>query len=255
MLAEWTLAARNLFFPQFCTVCGRRLLTEENGYFCPTCWESSPRIARPFCTACGRPHPGMVGLGNLHNFPCADCREKPNKYITRIFGAAVYDGAIAEGIKRFKFHRKCRLARPLGELMRDFAAQEMETGIYSRIVPVPLHRVRQRERGFNQSALLAEEALSVFDGAKLDTTLKRIRPTRVQSRLEPQDRRGNVRGAFAVDGPDFPGESLLLIDDVVTTGGTVSECARVLRKAGASRVDVLAVALSAPGQRMDDLVW
>jgi ComF family protein len=197
----------------------------------------------------------MVGLGNLHNFPCADCRETPNKHITRIFGAALYDGAIAEAIKHFKFHRKPRLARPLGELMRDFALREMDTEIYARIVPVPLHHVRQRERGFNQSALLAEEVLPAFARATLDTTLKRIRPTRVQSRLEPKERRGNVRGAFAVEGPDCAGETLLLIDDVVTTGGTVTECARVLHKAGAARVDVLAAALAAPGQRLDDLVW
>ena len=242
---DWMLTLKHVFLPNFCKACGLRLDTEENGFFCPHCWESSPLIERPFCSACGKPHPAQVGLGGASNFPCANCRENPNPEIRRVFGAAYYDGAIARAIKLLKFNDKERLAGPLGELMVDFAKAEMDTAEYDLIVPVPLHRVRERARGFNQSRLLARKILPAFPNAVLDESLERIRPTRTQSRLEPEERVANVRGAFAVRGENCAGRVVLLIDDVVTSSGTVTECGRALRRAGAKAVDVLAVALAA----------
>ncbi len=243
---DWTLAVKNLLLPQYCRQCGVRLLTEENNFFCPTCWEMSPAIERPFCTGCGRPHPAMVGLGTRSNFPCANCRDKPNRYIRRTYGAMRYDGAVEEAIKLFKFNGRERLAGPLGALLVDFARREMECGDYDLLVPVPLHKVRQRARGYNQSEWLAREGLAAFPGARLDTSLARIRPTRTQSRLHGKARQSNVRGAFAVSGDSVAGRRILLVDDVVTSGGTVTECARALIRAGAASVDVLAVALATP---------
>ncbi len=121
---------------------------------------------------------------------------------------------------------------------------------YDWLVPVPLHPVRQRARGFNQSALLAEYVLPTFPHARLNENLRRIRPTRTQSRLTPEQRRNNVRGAFAVSDDSLSGSRVLLIDDVVTTAGTVIECARVLRLAGVARVDVFSAAISAPRTEM-----
>jgi len=242
----WGLAARNLVFPAFCRQCGVQLLTEENGYFCPGCWERSPRVVRPFCSGCGLPHPEMRGFGSRANYPCATCRDTPNTEINRIYGAARYEDAVADAVKLLKFHGKRRLAGPLAEVMAAFAEAEMDLGEYGALVPVPLHRVRQRARGFNQSALLAEELARLFPGMTVDASLRRIRPTRTQSRLTREERLANVRGAFAVEGDTLAGKRVLLIDDVITTAGTVTECARVLKRAGAESVDVFAVALSAP---------
>lgn len=242
--APWLLAAKNVFFPIFCLECRTRLLTEENGYFCPTCWDLASRIEAPYCTHCGRPHEGMVGLGSRRNFPCAVCRDHPPKGVDQMYGAAIYEGVIAEAIKQLKFHDKYRLGRPLGELMQQFAAEYMDTRAYDVLAPVPLHRVRLRERGFNQSALLAEWTLPAFPHAEMSEALRRIRPTRTQSKLEARERRENVRGAFAVEGDSLDGASVLLIDDVVTSGGTVEECGKALRRGGAVRVDVLAAALA-----------
>lgn len=242
--SPWLLAAKNLVFPIFCLSCRERLLTEENGYYCPTCWELASRIEPPLCDHCGRPHAAMVGLGSRRNFPCAECREKPLKAVRRIYGAAQYEGVVADGVKHLKFHDKYRLARPLGALMRAFAAEHLDTGAYDLIVPVPLHRVRLRDRGYNQSELLAREVLAAFPGAALSVALRRIRPTRTQSKLTGRKRSDNVKGAFAVEGDPMAGRTILLIDDVVTSGGTVEECARALRRAGAVAVDVLAAALS-----------
>ncbi|NUM55999.1 MAG: ComF family protein [Candidatus Hydrogenedentes bacterium] len=246
---EWTLTLKNLFFPIFCKQCGLRLLTDDNGYFCPNCWESSPRIERPFCPVCGRPHRAGVGLGVRSNFRCGPCSvlAKPRPY-DRVLGAARYDGAVQMAIKLLKFNDKPRLARPLGALLWEQAERELDCGEYDYIVPVPLYRVRRRERGFNQSELLCREVLGLFPNAKIDTSLERVRPTHVQSRLRTEkERRESVRGAFGlVRGDHLKGKCVLLVDDVVTTGATIGECATVLKKGGVARVDVLAVALAVP---------
>jgi ComF family protein len=244
-LSPWWLAVKTVLWPEFCRTCGVNLPTEENGYFCPACWERSPAIVRPYCTCCGQPHAEMRGLGLRSNYPCATCRDTPPKHISRIYGAARYESAVADAVKLLKFQGKTRLVAPLVERMADFAAAELPCEEYQLLVPVPLHRVRQRSRGFNQAALLAEGLLPAFPGAALNTQLQRIRPTRTQSRLKPEERRKNLRGAFAVLGEELHGANVLLVDDVVTTAGTVSECARVLLMAGAGRVDVFAAALSA----------
>ena len=234
----------HLAMPLFCRDCGLRLLTEENGYFCPACWQKPQRIQRPFCSQCGQPHALQAGFGEPENYLCAACREVGPRSCRRVFAAAVYEGAIAEAVKLLKFKERRRIAQPLAELMIAFALQEMDCDVYDVIVPVPLHKVRLRERGFNQAQLLTEQVIEAFPGAEIDSSLKRIRPTRVQSRINNREERTeNVVGAFAVDREvDFSDARILLIDDVVTPGGTVAECAKALKRAGAAEVDVLATA-------------
>lgn len=245
---DWTLTLKNLLFPTFCMMCRRRLLTEENGYFCPTCWELSPRIQRPFCSVCGRPHKGLVGFGEVRNFPCAGCRSPKmgRRPFRRIYSAACYQDAVGEAIKLFKFNDKPRLAKPLAEMMKKFAEAEMDRNAYDYVVPVPLYKVHERERGFNQSHLLAQELLPVFESAQFDLSLRRTRPTRQQKLLKTDsERTANVREAFAVVGDGhLHGRTVLLIDDVVTTGRTLWECAAALRKAGVEAVDGFATALT-----------
>lgn len=245
MLSSWTLTLKNLFLPIFCFECRRRLLTDENGFFCPTCWELPRRIERPLCTVCGAPHPGVVGFDMIHNFPCPKCRERGPASFRRIYGAVRYEGAIAQAIQLLKFNRKERLAAPLAEVAAEFARREMECEDYDDVVPVPLHRIRKRDRGFNQAALLALNLLPVFPNAELNDSLRRIRPTSTQSRLtDDKERAANVVGAFAVDRDmDFQNRRILLVDDVVTTGSTANECAAALLRSGAAHVDVLTVAL------------
>ncbi len=248
----WRPVVLNLLLPMYCRQCGARLLTGENNFFCPTCWEATPRIERPFCTRCGKPHQKMVGLGSSSNFPCAACREKPNPHLRRIWGAVQYDGAVSLAVRLFKFQGKETLLEPLAALMVEFARREMEPEAYDVIVPVPLYKTRNRERGFNQSQLLAKVlARDAFPAAVLDISLKRIRPTRAQSRLKPEERAVNVRGAFAVMGDTLKGKRVLLIDDVITTGDTITECAKALRRAGAVEVDAFAVALAFSSVRYD----
>lgn len=252
LIDDVVLTLKNLFLPIFCDMCERRILTEENRQFCPQCWELSPLIERPFCTLCGRPHPKVVAFGSIDNFPCAECREGGDVHYDRIYGTAHYDGAVCEAIKMLKFKDKPHMAVCLGELMRKFVQQEMDRHAYDWVVPVPLHNIRARERGYNQSCLLAEQLLQVFENAKLDESLVRVRPTRKQTGLQDrEDRMSNVIGAFGVlddgDVNKFDGATVLLVDDVVTTGSTVSECAAALKRSGVVRVDVLAAALTTGG--------
>lgn len=171
-----------------------------------------------------------------------------------------------EAIHRFKYNGKTSLAKPLGQLLtkgfsnpvRSLHAEshgkstesifdtETSNGAnngYDLIVPVPLHRTRIKERGFNQALLLARELAETYSLPVDYIRLKRIRPTDPQTGLKGKERMKNVRGAFAVEyGRFFEDKNVLLIDDVYTTGATVSECCRVLKKAGAKNTDVLTLA-------------
>jgi len=243
------LSVKNIAFPQFCKSCDERLLTEEIPFFCPNCWEVSPRIEPPFCSISGQPHEGAVGYGFREEFPSAEWRAitEAQRGFYRLYGAAVYDDAVAEAIKLLKFRGKQRIVPHLAELMKEFAEKCMAAERYDFLIPVPLYKVRQRERGFNQALLLAEAILPAFTNATLDITLARIRPTLSQSRAEnPAERRKNIQGAFAVpgDAAHLTGKTVLLIDDVVTTAATVIECAHALKAAGVTRVDGFACALA-----------
>jgi ComF family protein len=152
--------------------------------------------------------------------------------------AAVYSGAVREAIHAFKFNGKTALARPLGALMLDGCARPAEV---TAVVPVPLARARERERGYNQAALLAERIAEGWGVPLRRRWLARLRDTPAQSDLTAAERRANVRHAFGASAA-VRGAHVVLVDDVLTTGATAAECARVLRAAGAAEVGVLTVA-------------
>jgi len=232
---------KRLVFPHYCVLCDRRILTDDNRFYCPECWALPTRVERPFCTQCGQPHTGQIGFGESANFVCAMCREKGPREYDRLFSACVYEGAAEDAVKRLKFQHKKQLAQLMAEELIAYAKREMNVDHYDLVEAVPLHPIRKRERGYNQSDLLVEGLLEEFPSLRRSNSLHRIRPTRVQSRIsDPVLRKKNMVGAFAVEGSvDLACQSILLVDDVVTSGGTVSECAKALKRAGASEVDVL----------------
>jgi ComF family protein len=149
-----------------------------------------------------------------------------------------------EALHAFKFAGKSSLAGPLGDLLAEVGAALLPREDVDCLVPVPLHPLREAERGFNQSLLLARRVSRRWGIPVADGVLKRVRVTRPQTDLSARERRANVRGAFAFRRAEaMAGAHLLLIDDILTTGATVSECARVLLCEGRARaVGVLAVA-------------
>jgi ComF family protein len=169
---------------------------------------------------------------------CATCRETPPPF-DYARAAAAYAGGVREAIHALKFGSRRSLVRPLGDLIVEQCGGEIAGG--AALVPVPLARGRERERGFNQALLLAERVGERLGVRVRSHWLLRMRATAAQSDLSAAQRRSNVAGAFAAMRA-VRGHDVVLVDDVITTGATVGECARALRAAGARRVGVLAVA-------------
>ena len=231
-------AVLDLLFPPRCLVCrdfGPQVI-------CDTCRQAVRRIAEPQCHICGLPFDPEAKAGDV----CAECREtRPRFAMGRAYG--YYEGALRDAICRLKYDRKPALGPPLGRaLAACFAgAGDDGQGLPSDIeviCPVPLHAHRLRERGFNQSEVISRH-LGQALGVASEPLLVRTRITAPQVGLPYRKREENVRGAFAVSpGAQVRGRRILVIDDVWTTGATLRECARVLRRAGAAEVFLLAVA-------------
>ena len=221
-----------------------------NRFLCPSCLMDFQPARSPLCTRCGAVFEAVEGEDHF----CENCIRAP-RHFHQARAAGIYEGALRQVIQDFKFHGKIHLARPLGLLMRHafygMYAPDSST-VPGTIVPVPLHAGRLRKRGFNQAFLLADHLIDLNrrhpgpGGFALKTSrdiLMRCRSTHPQTGLNKERRKSNISGAFTVNAPEKAfGKHILLIDDVYTTGATVDECARVLIRAGAARVDVLTLA-------------
>ena len=234
--AAWFTGLIALFFPEKCPCC-RNLYHGEKGKIpglCPECAKDIQWVGPPFCPRCNRPfNPGT------DSHWCSDClRGKP--FFDQARAVVLYQGNMAKAIQRFKYHGDITLANSLGWFWNIADLTDLS---FELIVPVPLHHQRLRERGFNQ-ALVLGKILSKKMGKKISVrALRRIRHTIPQVQLDHSERERNVRGAFEVkDQREVKDKTLLLIDDVFTTGATVNECAKVLKKSGAKSVFVLTLA-------------
>ncbi|MBI3933784.1 MAG: ComF family protein [Acidobacteria bacterium] len=153
-----------------------------------------------------------------------------------------YEGALREIVRQYKYQRMQPLAKPLGKFLAD-ALERLNAGSLDLVLPVPLHRRRERQRGFNQAGLLAERVGKLCDIRRGGKDCVRVRDTPPQTGLRGAARRRNVKGAFAVPHPErIHGLRILLVDDVLTTGATADACARALKQAGAQGVWVLTLA-------------
>jgi ComF family protein len=243
VLASITLAALDLVFPALCPVCHACLGAGRRDPLCGTCWSAFTRLGEPWCDTCGAApalppafaDPSRIARGGS----CAACEAAPPSY-DYARSAAVYEGQLREALHALKFSGRRALAAPLGELAAEQCLASLPAGI-DALVPVPLARERERERGFNQAALLARRIGRRLAVPTRPRWLSRTRPTRPQSELSAGERRANVRGAFRASGK-VAGRHVLVVDDILTTGATADACAQALRDAGALRVGVLTVA-------------
>jgi len=229
-------ALLDFFFPPLCHVCRKFIPQAGRLHVCRPCREAIPAIIRPYCPVCGVP---FHGAGNDH--ACGACLKEPPSF-DAARAAIVHAGPGRNLIHAFKYNGKTHLRRPLGLL-----AVEQLTGFIAErgpdlVVPVPLHPRRLAERGYNQAVLLGELLAREWHIPLLRRGMRRIRWTEPQISLTADQRRANVRGAFAVAGVSaVSGRRVLLVDDVFTTGSTVEECAKVLKRAGAAEVLVVTV--------------
>ena len=218
---------------------------------CPACTRTFVAVKSPLCTCCGKMFMSREGPDHL----CGQCsRHAWHFHMAR--SAGVFDHCLATLVHRFKYSGQTGLAQPLGMLMLAVLLDNWNLADVDCVVPVPLHRKRLRERGFNQSCLLTQTWASPLKtypatGSGLPVApdlLERTRLTASQTGLGRKARAANLKNAFRVrPGKVVANLWLLVVDDVFTTGATANECARVLMKAGAKRVDVLTLARTHTG--------
>ena len=230
-------AAADFFFPPQCLLCRKSLSALDETCFCASCRGEFSYISGPLCPVCGIPFVSQQGEDHL----CSRCIGKAPLY-DRARAVGEYDGSLRTAIHRFKYDSRSLLAAPLGQLLADKGRQLLESEAYDVVLPVPLHPRRLRQRGFNQSLFLARQVGQQWDIPVETEGLKRVRWTDPQTMLPVKERVHNVRGAFAYSGRGVEDRAVVLIDDVYTSGSTVDECARVLKRSGARRVDVLTLA-------------
>ncbi|MGC8660808.1 MAG: ComF family protein, partial [Desulfomonilaceae bacterium] len=197
-------------------------------------------VAKPFCNVCGLP---LSTFDDLATATCGRCLTKPPPYDMARYGY-YYERSVRAGITRLKFHSSLFNIRSIGELLVAAFNTHYSTARFDCIIPVPVHRKRLIGRGFNQVVCLSKR-LSQATGIFLDrTALVKCRQTDPQVGLPRSKRLVNLKNAFGVNHPErISGKRVLIIDDVSTTGTTVSEVARTLQKAGAAYVAILVVGL------------
>lgn len=269
-MAAWRAVARVLrspmdavscaVFPSPCRLCNQPLLHLSTAPICAVCWADLPeQIPDNLCTVCGE----QLSVGGLRFATtsaaqafdgvnvCHLCeRARPPFQLAIAYG--VYEGTLRALIHLLKYEHIPTLAGPLGTLLAGTIARRQDLPPRLTVVAVPLHASRQRERGFNQTALLAEATVRSLRRQRPDLELQvayeamgRQRATETQAGLTPHQRRRNVRGAFFVRQPEkVAGRAMLLLDDIYTTGATARECTRTLLGAGALSVQVATLARS-----------
>ncbi|MGQ9922001.1 MAG: ComF family protein [Desulfobacca sp.] len=225
----------DFFLPRFCLLCQHPLPPGAPGLACAACHATIPYLSHPRCLCCGAPFRSRQGGARL----CHNCLRQPPPF-DRALAAAFYEGPVLDAIHRLKYHRDLLYGKLLGEIMHRAFDLTEAVAAAQLLLPVPLHPQRLRWRGFNQAILLAQ---NFPDIPLARDVLVRERPTLPQVGLSSKERLANVKGAFRVRQPELvAGKNVIILDDVFTTGATVSECARVLRRAGAAHIEVITVA-------------
>ena len=235
---RWSNAALALLYPEACQLCGVARATPEECFLCADCRKVARFIEPPFCERCGLPAEGAITT----RYECSNCQDIDWQF--RSARSAVVAGEkVLELIHRYKYQRALWFEPFLAELLIAQAKPELSKEPWTWIVPIPLYPARKREREFNQAERLSDRLSGAIGVPVNRDLLKRVLPTRTQTKLTRQQRLINVRNAFAVKrGTQLQGEKIVLVDDVLTTGATSNACARVLRAAGAGEVCVWTVA-------------
>lgn len=250
LITEAVSALFDLVFPPrpLCPACGREFQPVYSRLaFCAACLDRLPLLTPPLCPCCGRPWREREAARRVSlTAPCRYCRREKRHY-ERVQAVAVYEGYMREILQAVKYSFRPDLAAAVGSLLAAGVENDPAYDRIDAVIPVPLHPERLAARGYNQGLLLAKPVAAALRAPVLTETLIRKRFTESQSGLGRRERKANVAGAFlVVNCRAVAGKNLLLVDDICTTGYTLSECARVLSLAGACRVECLTAAIGAP---------
>ena len=233
VLREMFETAIVFLYPAKCRVCEDFLGVTSMPYICANCWQDIQFLEPPWCDICGAPD--INGL-------CDACATSPPRY-GQLRSIALYQTTLQQAIHLFKFEKKKGFARHLIQLINAHIPADCGIATYDFILPIPIHKKRLRERGFNQATLLADGIAKAGRVRVLTNTLVRKRHTVAQSSLDREARQQNIVGAFEVLEPSMiRGKRLLVIDDVFTTGATIREAVSELWTADPTEIDVLTLA-------------
>lgn len=248
-LIGWCRQALRFVLPVECIACGHSLSTDPVPFFCTACWQNIRPLQQPACARCDRPFVSLAATAYTPNHQCQDCQRRSPDF-QRAWTLFPYLPPLREAICSFKYRGKHTLAKPLARLMISALPREIDVDI---IIPVPLHPTRLRMREFNQSLLVADQLGRHMARPVSTTHLVRITATDPQTTLTRQARLRNLRKAFEVHRPqDLTDKRILLVDDVFTTGTTLNECAKTLRKAGSGPVFALTLARTVDTELVPD---
>jgi ComF family protein len=226
-LVKLTGAALDLLFPHKCLGCGK-----EGNLICDACQHRLTPIVNPICPHCGRPQ--------ASNILCPTCTVWPSN-IDCIRSPLRFEGLTRQMVHQFKYKNLRSLAQPLASILKDYLLREPLP--VEVVIPVPLHPRRLKERGYNQSGLLAKELSRLMNLPFYEDEIQRVKYVLPQARTHSaKERLANVKGAFQCASLSHPGKAVLLIDDVATSGATLDACANALKLAGSGPVFGLALA-------------
>lgn len=229
----------HVVFPMNCRTCDKALEDDPVPFFCQCCWNRIEPIRSPSCPRCAHPFPSPYALAHNPEHLCGPCRKHPPAY-HRAWTPYAYQSPLKEAIGLLKYRGKTHLAPALAHLIAQTHPSPSNVDV---LIAVPLHPDRLREREYNQALLLAHHLGRQWNLPVLIDVLRRTKPTPPQTSLTRRERLKNLRRCFAVATPSaVAGKTTLLVDDVFTTGTTVNECAKALRKAGAEAVYVQTLA-------------
>ncbi|MGA8832089.1 MAG: ComF family protein [Desulfomonilaceae bacterium] len=229
----------SVIFPEVCYFCGAGNHV-KGSVICPECRDSVRLVSQPFCNLCGLP---LATFDDRSSLLCGRCLASPPPFDKARYGV-YYEQSVRAGVTRLKFHASLFNVRPISELLIRAFYRHYSDDKFDAIIPVPVHRKRLVERGFNQVITISER-LSRETGIVLDrTSLVKSRDTKPQVGLSRARRLVNLKNAFKVScAEQISNRRILIVDDVSTTGATVSEAAKALRKAGAAYVAIMVLAL------------
>lgn len=227
------VAMLDFLLPRVCVACDRPTSVSDRGMVCGRCWSRIALLAKPQCTRCGHPH--LSGT-------CHFCVLLPPYVRSARSLCWVPDPTASRIVAALKYHGWSGVGRDIGERLARLSFPPDVLRERAVLVPVPLNATRERDRGYNQSLLIAEAVSPLWGIPVAAGLVMRIANTETQTRLTPGERSANIRNAFASP-PDaqmsLRGKHLVLVDDVLTTGATLNECASVLFEAGARTISYL----------------
>ncbi len=233
ILQQTLETAITFLYPAQCRVCEKPLGLESVPYMCDACWNDMPLIEPPWCEMCGTPNTEDV---------CDECATTPPPF-GKLRTIAFYEVALQQAIHLFKFEKRTTLAKPLAQLMIRHISNDFNMADYDFILPIPIHKKRLRERGFNQATLLANGIAKTKNIPVVTDVLVRHKNTSPQSSLDREARQTNIVGAFELQRKEVVQDKrILVLDDVFTTGATVREAVKVLWNADPVEIDVLTLA-------------